>query len=183
MFSSSGGHGLDFTSNSDGNHWLWRHDDGSSDPIVYGAHLNVRNGEVWRLRNITTSTDLVSVTDEADLRVAGTVTSGEVVVTETGWADFVFEEGYDLPLLEEVKTYIEHEGHLPDIPSAKEVEREGVALGKMNAKLLQKIEELTLYAIKRQEEAEKLGEAMQTLRHGKKKLNREIEALQHQYKG
>lgn len=86
------------------------------------------------------------------LAVDGKVKAKEVIVTETGWSDFVFEEGYEMPTLAEVKAHIEERGHLPGIPSAEEVERDGVRLGQMDAKLLQKIEELTLYVIEQQEQ-------------------------------
>ncbi|MBC9795859.1 hypothetical protein [Sinomicrobium weinanense] len=80
------------------------------------------------------------------LAVNGNIRAKEVKV-ETGWSDFVFDEGYELSSLKEVEEHIKEKGHLKDIPSAKEVEKEGVFLGEMDAKLLQKIEELTLYIL------------------------------------
>ena len=65
----------------------------------------------------------------------------------SGWPDYVFEHNYQLPSLMEVEKYILEHKHLPDVPSAVEVKREGQDLGEMNKKLLQKIEELTLYLI------------------------------------
>ncbi|MBC9795857.1 hypothetical protein [Sinomicrobium weinanense] len=84
---------------------------------------------------------------DAKLAVNGVVHSKEVKVDLSGWSDFVFESGYTLPTLEEVERHIQEKGHLKDIPSAKEVGKEGIHLGAMDAKLLQKIEELTLYTI------------------------------------
>ncbi len=80
------------------------------------------------------------------LSVNGAMRAKEVVV-ETGWSDFVFEDGYVLLSLAEVEAFIARHGHLPDIPSAAEVAANGVNLGEMDAKLLQKIEELTLHLI------------------------------------
>ena len=80
------------------------------------------------------------------LSVNGGVRAKEVVV-ETGWSDFVFEDGYVLLSLAEVEAFIAQYGHLPDIPSAAEVAADGVSLGEMDARLLQKIEELTLHMI------------------------------------
>ncbi len=80
------------------------------------------------------------------LAVNGKIRAKEVKV-ETGWADFVFEKEYQLPTLKEVENHIKEKGHLKDIPSAKEVAENGIFLGEINAKLLQKIEELTLYVI------------------------------------
>ncbi len=70
----------------------------------------------------------------------------------TDWPDYVFAPDYDLRNLEEVKNFINLNGHLPNIPSATEVSKNGIELGKMNASLLEKIEELTLYTIDQQEE-------------------------------
>ena len=80
------------------------------------------------------------------LAVNGTIRAKEVRVN-TGWSDFVFEEDYSLPTLSEVESHIKAHKHLPDIPSAAEVEAEGVELGVISSKLLQKVEELTLYVI------------------------------------
>lgn len=86
------------------------------------------------------------------LAVEGSIGTREVVVEATAWPDYVFQENYDLKSLEEVKTYVEENGHLPEVPSAKEVEKEGVELGQMNELLLQKVEELTLYVIDQNEQ-------------------------------
>lgn len=80
------------------------------------------------------------------LAVNGNIRAKEIIV-ETGWADFVFEKDYHLPSLSEVEMHILENGHLKDIPSAATVEKEGVNLGNISARLLQKIEELTLYSI------------------------------------
>ncbi|WP_426484975.1 hypothetical protein [Flavobacterium sp. 2] len=82
------------------------------------------------------------------LDVNGTIHSKEVKVDMNGWSDFVFKKDYDLPTLEEVEKHIAEKGHLENIPSEEEVLKNGINLGEMNTKLLQKIEELTLYMIK-----------------------------------
>ena len=80
------------------------------------------------------------------LAVNGIIRAKEIRVN-TGWSDFVFEEDYSLPTLSEVESHIKANKHLPGIPSAAEVEAEGVELGVISSKLLQKVEELTLYVI------------------------------------
>lgn len=85
------------------------------------------------------------------LSVNGNIRAKEIKV-ETDWSDFVFEEDYNLPTLQEVERHIEVNGHLQDIPSAKEVAENGIFLGEMDSKLLQKIEELMLYTIKQNKE-------------------------------
>jgi|SRR5690606_22259654 len=93
-----------------------------------------------------------TTTPDEKLSVNGNIHTKEVRVDLTGWSDFVFEENYELPTLQEVEKHIKEKGHLQDIPSAKEVEEKGILLGDMNAKLLQKIEELTLYTIEQQKQ-------------------------------
>ncbi|ATL48259.1 hypothetical protein COR50_14410 [Chitinophaga caeni] len=90
------------------------------------------------------------------LSVNGEVTAKKIRVTQNGWADFVFEPGYDLPSLAELASFIKENKHLPGIPSTEEVNEEGVDVSEMNQKLLQKIEELTLYVIQLKEEIEEL---------------------------
>lgn len=85
-------------------------------------------------------------TDTYRLSVFGAIRAHSVKVYTT-WADYVFEKNYQLPTLEQVEQHIKEKGHLKDIPSAKEVETNGIELGKMNKLLLQKVEELTLYII------------------------------------
>lgn len=91
---------------------------------------------------------------ENKLDVNGTIRAKEIKV-ETGWADFVFLPSYKLKPLIEVEKYIKTNGHLEDIPSAEQVEKEGIKVGEMQAKLLQKIEELTLYTIEQNKKLEK----------------------------
>ena len=85
---------------------------------------------------------------DAKLAVSGQVHAQEVKVSITvPGPDYVFDKEYKLTSLEDIKTYIDQNKHLPEVPSATEVEKNGVNLGEMNALLLKKIEELTLYVI------------------------------------
>ena len=91
------------------------------------------------------------------LAVEGLIGAREIKVEAApNWSDFVFYDNYNLPTLQEVENHIKEKGHLKDIPSAKEVEKNGFFLGEMDAKLLQKIEELTLYTIAQEKEIEEL---------------------------
>ena len=87
----------------------------------------------------------------SNLDVKGIVSASEIKV-EAQTADFVFEEDYPLKSLKEVEQFIITNKHLPDIPSAKQMEKDGVGLAEMNKLLLQKVEELTLYVIEQQKE-------------------------------
>ena len=85
------------------------------------------------------------------LTVKGTIHSQEVIVDMSVLPDYVFKPTYHLPTLAEVKAYIDQNHHLPEMPSANQVAKDGLSLGDMNAKLLKKVEELTLYLIEQQE--------------------------------
>lgn len=84
---------------------------------------------------------------DAKLAVNGDVHAKEVRIDLTGWPDYVFEEAYVLPTIEEVERHINEKGHLINIPSATEVETGGLHVSDMIKKQQEKIEELTLYII------------------------------------
>ncbi|HLN94159.1 MAG TPA: hypothetical protein VK183_00890 [Flavobacterium sp.] len=122
----------------------------------------VRNGSALIEGNVITNANVgigtsnfIDGSDTYRLSVDGNIRAKRVKVYTT-WADYVFEKGYDLPSIEEVASYIKENGHLKDIPSAETVAKEGIELGEMNKALLQKIEELTLYVIKLNDEIQTL---------------------------
>ncbi len=78
------------------------------------------------------------------------------VKTSGNWADYVFADNYVLKPLSEVENYIHENKHLPGIPSANEVVENGIDLATMDAKLLEKIEELTLHMIQMEKEIKQL---------------------------
>jgi hypothetical protein len=85
------------------------------------------------------------------LEVQGTMKANEVIV-ESSWADFVFDEKYNLPKLNTVERFIKENKHLPDVPSAEEIQKNGAKLSELTTKMMQKIEELTLYVIQLEKE-------------------------------
>jgi len=96
------------------------------------------------------------------LAVNGRIIGEEVNVQLNGqWPDFVFKSDYSLPSLQEVEKHISQNRHLQNIPSEKQVKENGISLGEMDAKLLQKIEELMLYTIQQQKEIENLKKELQ----------------------
>ena len=104
--------------------------------------------------------------------------NGKVVATEVkvaaydNWPDYVFKKGYDLPTLTEVESHIKEKGHLQNIPSASEVKKEGFFLGEMDAKLLQKIEELTLYTIQQEKQLKQQSKEIEELKEMVEKFNK-----------
>lgn len=93
------------------------------------------------------------------LDVCGTIRSKEVLV-QTGWCDYVFDKTYKLRSLNEVEEYINNNKHLPDVPSATEVEDKGVKVAQMDSILIKKVEELTLYVIDQNKQIQQLQQKL-----------------------
>lgn len=120
----------------------------------------------------------ISDTKGYKLAVAGNMIAESVKVQLQGsWSDFVFAKDYKLPTLQETEKHIKDKGHLPGIPSAAEVKANGIDLGEMNARLLQKIEELTLYII---EQDKRLNEQGKQFKEQISAQQMEIEKLKKQ---
>ena len=104
---------------------------------------------------IGTSIDLPS---DYKLGVGGKVICEELKVKlqSSGWPDYVFDKTYRLKPLSEVEQFITVNKHLPNIPSAKEIEANGIEVGEMQRKMIEKIEELTLYVIELRKELDVL---------------------------
>ncbi|BBM86330.1 hypothetical protein [Candidatus Uabimicrobium amorphum] len=130
----------------------------------------------------------IGVTKLADaatkLAVKGKITAEEVrIVKMDNWADFVFADDYKLIPIDQLEQSIKRNKHLPNIPSEREVKEQGIQLGEMQAKLLQKIEELTLYTIQQEKKITTLQQQKNTLENkvAKMKQNEQkINALQKQ---
>ncbi len=111
---------------------------------------------------------------DSKLVVDGKIKSEEIKVEVINAPDYVFEEDYPLRSIEETDQFIKQHKHLPEIPSAKEMESNGVELGEMNMKLLKKVEELTLYLIEQNKEIKSLKKEVENL----KKKNRKAPKIQ-----
>jgi hypothetical protein len=111
------------------------------------------------------------------LSANGAIQAKEVVVN-TGWSDYVFAPGYRLMPLGEVAEYVAGNHHLPGIPSAGEVEKDGIGLGEMQAKLLAKIEELTLHVIEAEKRANELDRANMTLQQRNAAVEKRLSQLE-----
>ncbi len=149
--------GVDNTSNI-----AWDLMGGVSSGFAWITH----NGTSWgeRMRIHSNGNVGIGTTNPGSYRlnVVGKIRAEEVVVNTTG-ADFVFDHDYDLPGLAEVEKYIKENKRLPGIESANEMQKDGMYVSEMQAKLLQKIEELTLYAIEQKKEIESLKQAIKEL--------------------
>jgi hypothetical protein len=96
-----------------------------------------------------------TLTPQEKLSVNGKIRAKEIKVETANWPDYVFEEGYQNQSLAEIEQFIKANKHLPGVPTAKQVEQEGVELGEMNKILLKKVEELTLLLIEKDKELKK----------------------------
>ena len=100
---------------------------------------------------------------KAKMDVNGDITTRKVKVTQAGWPDYVFHKSYQLPTLEEVERYIKKHQHLPEVPSADNIAKDGLDLGDNQSILLKKIEELTLYVIEQNKKIEQMQSRIQEL--------------------
>ncbi len=137
---------------------------------AFGHYLQIENlyngGNNWGDVALAPSGGNVGIGTAAPqykLAVNGTIGAKEVIVTNTGWPDYVFRPGYRLRPLSELGAYIRAHHHLPDIPSEAEVKEKGVSVGEMQAKLLAKVEELTLHMIQQDKENRELRERIAQL--------------------
>ncbi|MCK9403721.1 MAG: hypothetical protein M0Q26_10020 [Chitinophagaceae bacterium] len=95
--------------------------------------------------------------------VNGNIKAQKLIVTQTGWSDYVFIKGYKLRSLQSLETFINRYKHLPEVPTAMEVAAKGISVGDNQALLLKKIEELTLYMIRLNKKNDELIKRVQTL--------------------
>ncbi|MCL6294859.1 tail fiber protein [Jejuia spongiicola] len=128
-----------------------------------GYNLSIFNKGKGLTINQNGNIGIGTTTPDAKLAVNGNIHTKEVKVDLIGWSDFVFEDSYKLPTLKEVEQHIKEKGHLQDIPSAEEVKKDGIYLGEMDSKLLQKIEELMLYTIEQEKRIESLEDKNEKL--------------------
>lgn len=128
-------------------------DSSLNEPIV---RMQINDDGKVLVGNVTVPT---TPTQLYKLYVEGGILTEKVKVaikTSTNWSDHVFEDKYKLKPLSEVEKYIKENKHLPNIPSSEELVKDGMDLGEMHAKQMEKIEELTLYMIEMKKEIEEL---------------------------
>ena len=94
---------------------------------------------------------------KSNMYVNGEITANLVRVNTQEWYDCVFEKEYKLQPLSEVEAYINQYKHLPEIPSEADVKADGIDVAQMNALLLKKVEELTLYVIELEKRMEEIS--------------------------
>ncbi|WP_420571787.1 hypothetical protein [Kordia sp.] len=144
--------------NESGNDKLYIDNSNTATPLIYGDFSTKKVGiNTNKLINQLGSADLSAYS----LYVKGGILTEEVHV-QTGWADYVFEKDYHLLSIEKVADFIEKNGHLPNIPSAKAVETDGIELGDITKRQQEKIEEIMLYVIEIQKEIDTINRELET---------------------
>lgn len=143
---------------NDSDYWAIHNDHSDSN------ELDIRYNNITKLTVDSLGVMSVNKVVANDIEANGTITTKKVIVTQQNWPDYVFKKDYNLPRLEDVAKHIEEKQHLPEVPSAKEAESEGVSIGDMQKVLLKKIEELTLYTIQQQKEIESMRDEICVLR-------------------
>ncbi|MBO9204904.1 MULTISPECIES: hypothetical protein [Niastella] len=106
---------------------------------------------------------------QGKLAVKGVLYAQKVIVTMTGWADYVFDPKYQLRPLNELEQYIQQQQHLPEIPTTAEVQNNGIDVGENQTLLLKKVEELTLYIIDLNKQVKSQQEEINSLKRKLKK--------------
>ncbi|MFE7088392.1 hypothetical protein ACFU8T_13370 [Sphingobacterium spiritivorum] len=139
----------------------------SSNEIVQLEYRNSFNGNVRFPENGVWNTNgnvgIGTTTPTERLSVNGNIRAREIKVETNNWPDYVFEEDYKLTPLAEVETFIKANKHLPEVPSAREIEEDGLSLGEMNKLMMKKIEELTLHLIEKEKRHEILSQRVHML--------------------
>lgn len=122
-------------------------------------------GDVMMI-NPNTKVCIGTTSKDERLNVKGTIKSEELVVA-TGWADYVFDDKYKLKSLEEVNDFILQHKHLPGVPTAVEIQAKGLRVAESSTKMMEKIEELTLYIIEQNDRLKKLEKEIVILKTNK----------------
>jgi hypothetical protein len=139
---------------------FWVNSENSAGATINVSNDNASGGNI-RFNTITAGTEstrvsilssngnmgIGTVSPTEKLSVNGNIIARKIRITQTGWSDYVFDKDYQLRPIASLESFISRNKHLPDMPSAKEVEANGISVGDTQALLLKKIEELSLYII------------------------------------
>ncbi len=137
----------------------------TASPVTSYTSLNYETR--LSIMNNTGFVGIGTISPQYKLDVIGTIRAREIKVDLNG-ADFVFEKDYRLMPLDELEKFVKEQKHLPEVAPAKEMKENGTDLGDLNSKLLQKVEEMTLYIIEQNKELQVLKEKIAKLESASK---------------
>jgi len=165
--------------NNDGKFYLRRNAEGTNYTVLSANGYSYFNGGNVGI-GTTTPDFLLTVNGTIgakEIKVTNDIAANGIYINSQPTADFVFEDDYNLRPIEEVESFVNENKHLPEIASAKEMEENGINQAEMNQKLLQKIEELTLYMIEQNKETKAVKVQLNKLADENDKLKEEIKTL------
>lgn len=150
-------------------HKLYISNNDDPTPLIWGdfkADLAKVNGKLGtgNLVNFPSMAGAVSVDHYSIFAMGGILTEELRIMRNQDWADYVFQANYKLATLDEVESFIKNNGHLPNVPSAAEIKRDGMEVGEMAKIQQEKIEELTLYLIEQKKQNEKQDQEIKELK-------------------
>ncbi|MDR0573314.1 MAG: hypothetical protein LBG96_04670 [Tannerella sp.] len=155
---------------SSGNMGIGTYVNANSEKLTLKGNLKLDNGKLFI--NINPNNIKAILKNKYSAFITGGVLSEDYAIgPQSTWADHVFKPGYNLQSLNEIEDYIKVNNHLPDMPSATEVQENGYTLHDMNVKLLQKVEELTLYSIEQNKKIERLESVVKSYKTLMEKVN------------
>lgn len=185
LLSSNGGsNGSALIITNENKHWSFHQKTSAQNNRLDIGYLLANSGDIPANQSISMSFSTggnigIGTTSPTDkLSVNGTIRSKKVKVDANGWPDYVFAPNYELRSLSEVEKYIKVNQHLPEVPAAKEIETNGLDLGAMDATLLKKVEELTLYLIQESKEKDDLKKENKELKETLKDILKRLEKLE-----
>lgn len=145
----------------------------------WGLNIQTGQGQMVMLHNGNVG---IGTSDPKGYKLAvnGTIRSKEVKVEASNWPDYVFKPTYKLPALSEVKIYIDKYQRLPEMPSDKEVEKNGIELGDMVKLQTKKIEELTLYLIEKDKQVQQQSQQLKQQQAKLDSQQKQLDGLQAQ---
>lgn len=137
--------------------FIFRTDRNNDESLSYTAFQDYTDGFIMKVQS-NGRVGIMTDNPQTELAVNGTILAKQIIVsTASGyWPDYVFSKDYKLKPLSEVESFIDQNGHLPNIPSASEIEESGQSLAELQRKQMEKIEELTLYLIQQEKEINQL---------------------------
>lgn len=143
---------------------------GKTHNMIFAMPSNYNDGRYYIGIQDGANGTWVKFFNNATARFDGKIFAKEVEVKTNVWADYVFKKDYKLNSLEEVEKHIQEKGHLPNIPSSEKVLQDGINVAEMNVKLLEKIEELTLYSIEQNKKLKIQSEKVEKMEKQLEKL-------------